>query len=339
MRITHQILMKVARDAIEEMARRDHTLLAVYLSGSLNSEKDPALGGAADVDLVVIHQIPPETGREFRRLTDDYHLDITRLDRRTFDTPRQLRTHPWLGPAIYQFKIMHDPSHFLDFVQAGVRDRFNRPSNVLQRAFAFAQEARRAWVELSESDRPVDSQGVLSFLEAAASGLNAIASLSGRPIPERRLLQDYYHLADSLGAPELYRDLVALLGGADISLEDLRGWLPVWGETFTAAAPHAAPESGIHPDRFSYYRLAFQAILETERPSDLLWTLLHSWCLAVLAIPQQPRLGTAWEQAFEALGLRGAAFAERLSALDAYLDTVEERLDAWGNARGVGVYE
>ena len=122
-------------------------------------------------------------------------------------------------------------------------------------------------------------------------------------------------------------------------LSPSRGWLPLWGETFTAAAPNAAPESGIHPDRFNYYRAAFQALLETERPSDILWPLLYSWCRAVHALQHQPRLVKAWEQAFEKLGLWGPAFAERLAGLDSYLDQIEERLDAWGNARGVGAYE
>ena len=38
---------------------------------------------------------------------------------------------------------------------------------------------------------------------------------------------------------------------------------------------------------------------------------------------------------FTELGLFGPAFRERVSGLDAYLDSVEELLDEWGQARGI----
>jgi hypothetical protein len=37
----------------------------------------------------------------------------------------------------------------------------------------------------------------------------------------------------------------------------------------------------------------------------------------------------AWRDAFLQLGYLGAGFAERVEALDAYLDVVEETLDDW----------
>jgi hypothetical protein len=46
-----------------------------------------------------------------------------------------------------------------------------------------------------------------------------------------------------------------------------------------------------------------------------------------------PQLGD-WEAAFLKLEIAGAAFQERIAALDAYLDTVEETLEVWGRAHG-----
>ena len=46
-----------------------------------------------------------------------------------------------------------------------------------------------------------------------------------------------------------------------------------------------------------------------------------------------------WEQVFETLGLIGDKFEDNLSALDRFLDSIEEKLDVWGTAQGVGAYE
>jgi hypothetical protein len=41
-----------------------------------------------------------------------------------------------------------------------------------------------------------------------------------------------------------------------------------------------------------------------------------------------------WRSAITSLGWSGEGFSERLEALDAYLDTVDETLDRWGEERG-----
>ena len=43
----------------------------------------------------------------------------------------------------------------------------------------------------------------------------------------------------------------------------------------------------------------------------------------------------AWHQACDQLELVGPSFAERIQALDAYLDGVEETLEEWARLNGV----
>ncbi|MGW8251172.1 MAG: hypothetical protein ACWGO1_11060 [Anaerolineales bacterium] len=43
----------------------------------------------------------------------------------------------------------------------------------------------------------------------------------------------------------------------------------------------------------------------------------------------------AWQKACGYLGLLGAGFAERVDALDAYLDMIEEAMEDWAQASGV----
>ncbi len=337
MRITTQTLIKIAEDTVQQRVKGSHTLLAVYLCGSMNGEGVPALGDTGDVDLVFIHEVEPPAPREFVRITDDYHLDIAHHTRRDYRTPRELRTHPWLGPAIYNFRILHDPRHFLDFAQASVRDRFHQPAQALARARSFANEARQAWVSLLGSQ---PAPGTVSlYLGALASAINAYASLDGNPLPERRLLTQFFGCTAAWGEPGLYMGVVELLGGAHVDREDLRGWLPAWGEAYTAAAKSASVQLGLHPDRFRYYQGAFQSLLESERPADLLWPLFNSWSLAAREAAGNQRLISAWEQAVARAGLAGEGFGERVAALDGYLDLLEDRLERWGAAQGVGEFD
>ena len=52
MQITKEVLQKFADTTVEKLTRVDHTILAVYLTGSMVMEESPLLGGSADIDLV-----------------------------------------------------------------------------------------------------------------------------------------------------------------------------------------------------------------------------------------------------------------------------------------------
>jgi hypothetical protein len=90
----------------------------------------------------------------------------------------------------------------------------------------------------------------------------------------------------------------------------------------------------LHPERLNYYRKAFEKILQGEQPQDVLWPMLHTWLLAAQHLPPDSPEYDAWQTHFNLLGLYGAGFRERVAALDAYLDLIEETLESWGRASG-----
>ena len=141
MRITPAMLNKIARDTVAQRTRQDHSILAIYLAGSLFSG-EPLLGGTADIDLFFIHNDVVSPEREIQRLTDEVHLDIAHHGREEYTQARTLRLHPWLGHSIINCNIMHDPQHFMDFTQASVRGQFDQPENVLSRVQGQAEHAR-----------------------------------------------------------------------------------------------------------------------------------------------------------------------------------------------------
>jgi hypothetical protein len=84
----------------------------------------------------------------------------------------------------------------------------------------------------------------------------------------------------------------------------------------------------------NYYLKALEAMLDAERFQIALWPLWRTWTHALnLLSPRSPHL-TAWQAAGENLGMLGKAFQERLTALDAFLDLIDENLEVWAKENG-----
>jgi hypothetical protein len=332
-RITRDLLLKIARETAAERTRQDRGLLAIYLHGSL-LEDEPLLGGAADIDLFIIHNdsaVPQE--REIIPVTDEVHLDITHQARPIFRQARELRLHPWLGHTLYGAKSLYDPQHFMDFVQASVRGQFYRADNVLRRVRPQAEHARQMWFGFTQQPPAPGTASVLLYLRAVVHAVNAIAGLNGPPLTDRRLLLNFPARAEAVRHPGLQAGLLGLLGGPTVDAAALKAWLPAWQEAWQALPTAGAPVR-LHPARLAYYGLAFDAMLGSDQYAAVLWPLLLTWTLAAAALPTDGPHLAAWQAVVTHLGLAGPAFPERLQALDAYLDLVEEIIETWAKENG-----
>ena len=332
MRITRQTLLKIARDTVEQRAQIDRDLLSIYLHGAL-LEEDPLLGGTADIDLVFIHNDGVIAEREIKRLTDEVHLDIAHHDRREYRQTRKLRVHPWMGPTIFRCKILYDPQHFMDFTQASVRGQFNRPEYTLSRARGQAEHARQMWFSLEALEAEPQIDDVQLYLRAIEHAANAVASLSGPPLTERRFLLNFPKRAEAIGRPGLYPGLLGLLGSPKVEPKTIDDWLKSWGSAYGAIPPADCPPR-LHPDRYAYYRRALEKTLAGEQPFDVLWPLLSTWVDAAASAGSSAAARRAWEESFERLGMLGSEFPQRVAALDAYLDMVEEAVEEWAERSG-----
>ena len=78
MRITQDMLIKLAKDLVTKRARSDKDLIAVYLTGSV-AEGEPLLGGSTDIDLTFIHREQPALKREVLRVTAEISFDINTI--------------------------------------------------------------------------------------------------------------------------------------------------------------------------------------------------------------------------------------------------------------------
>ena len=332
MRITPETLLKIARDTVTRRTRNDRDLLAIYLDGSLLDD-DPLLGGTTDIDLVFVHNEAVTVDREIQPLTDEVHLDIAHHARGIYHHARELRLHPWLGPTVFRCKILFDPQHFMDYTQASVRSQFNRPDNVLARARSQADHAREMWLNLHNLNISAGFEEISLYLKAVEHAANAVTSLSGSLLTERRFLMMFPARAAIINHAGLYAGLLGLLGAPNVNAETLRSWLPAWESTYKAIATAQFPPH-LHPARFNYYRLAFEPILQGEHPHNILWTLLKTWTRAIALLPPDHVGRHTLQEALQQLGLFGTGFSQRVAALDAYLDMVEEMLEDWGRTNG-----
>jgi hypothetical protein len=332
MRITNEILLKLAKDTAARSVQEDRSLLAVYLHGSLLRET-PLLGNTTDIDLFYIHNEEVALEREIVRLTDDVHLDISHHSHKVYRQPRELRQHPWLGPIINSCKILYDPQHFLDFAQASVRGQFDRPDQVMGRISSLSEHARQIWLGFHLEPKEPRPQDILKYLRAIDHAVNAIAGISGPPLTERRFLLDLPARMDAVHRHGFYPAVLGLLGAPMVDAEVLRSWLPAWQEAYLALSPDRAPLR-LHPHRLPYYQHAIEAILASDQYHDVLWPFWHTWTVAICDLPEDSVHRTAWQDAGQRLGLVGAGFAERIRALDSFLDTVEDTLELWARENG-----
>lgn len=339
MRITRDTLLKIARDTAAQRVRISRRILCIYLIGSVLGE-EPLLGGAGDIDLVIVQDGQPLQAREIVRLNDDVSLDICHYAQEDFQQPRHLRVDPWLGPILYHKPlVLHDSNHWFDYIQASTGAQFHQPDNVLARARSLAERARQGWQDLA-MNTPADlARRAYAYLRCLENAGNAFASLTGMPLSERRFLVELPKRALALQAPALSADLLHLLAAeVEISDEDWKIWQQNWDAALRAAGKQENCPVRLAPARRAYYTHA-AAALWTEYPSAAFWILARTWAQAAAHLPAESEHRSTFHEVCAAAGLDPLfdveQLDERLEILDKYLDSIEETLDRWGQKNGV----
>jgi hypothetical protein len=331
MLITRENLIRIAKETVKKSALSDTGLVAAYLTGSLRTE-NPFLGSATDVDIVYVHAREPKIQREILPLTPDIHLDIVHNPRSLYDKPKQLRLHPWLGPELYDPLPLYVTQHFFEYVQAGVRDRFNEPANVQVRSHSLAENARQVWSNLP-AGQPLGPEHVLGYLKTIHLAANAVALLTGGILSERRFLLQFPERAGAAGQPGLADGLLNLLGANQVDAIRLAEFLPEWEKNFIAAAGKPTVNKRIAIPRLGYYKQAFGALLKSETPQAILWPLLLTWTLSEAV--HSPSGVTGWRLATGTLGFNDETFSERLEELDHFLDTIQALQESLAVSQGL----
>ncbi|HAD05689.1 MAG TPA: hypothetical protein DCE76_00855 [Anaerolineaceae bacterium] len=334
MRITLEALHKAARESAERYARRDRSLVCIYLTGSLLGD-EPLLGGTTDIDLIFVHTTLPPYPREIVRLTDEIHLDIAHLPQSAFQQPRRLRADNWIGSFLCANPIvLHDLGHWFEFTQASAGAQFDLPEYVLQRARQFSDNARQSWLDLQAQPAESTPRQIHQYLDILENASNAVSVLYGTPLTERRFLIEFPKRAESAGRPGMAAGLADLIQDDPASYELIENLLENWRSAMQAAGALPEKPPRLDPARQAYYERAILSLSE-ESPAAALWLMLRTWTRAARALPEDADVLSAWQAGCKRLALSADSLPERLKAVDAYLDIVEETLDLWGDQYGV----
>jgi hypothetical protein len=321
MRITRDALLKLARETVQKRFATDLNVTAVFLVGSLRPE-NAAVDSAADVDLLVIHNGELPRDREIVKLSNEYHLDILYEPASLYAQARELRGDGWRGWAMWDPQLLFQRGRFFEYTQSVVRAQFEQPANLLKRARFFSAPAREAWYSMQLDP---DHASPLRLLNVAANAANAVASLTGAPVAERRLLADFPARAQSLNQDDLIQGLFASVS-ASANAESISRWLPAWENAFRAAA-QAPGDLRLHSARLAYYKTAIEAQLASDLPSAALWPMLYTWALAADNENFNEEQNRDWQAVCAEMGLDAGSLDERLQAQDGFLDRVEEILE------------
>jgi hypothetical protein len=336
MRITRDLLLRLAKENAEERAFNDNTIIAAYLTGSVLHD-EPLLGNTTDIDLVFVHSTPVEKARELKALSPDVHLDIHHRNEKDYHPPRELRTNPWLGYELYDPQLLYETKHFFEFNQASLRAGFDEPKSVLKRSFTLLNHARKIWMNLQMNAEEVTPEVIIQYLDAVLNAANAVAEMTGPPLSERRLLLDFPARAEAVGHPQFTPGLFGLLGGIDLMPASLKSWYPAWKNFIHFASEASVADIRIHAERLRYYERALESILESETPNAAVYPMLLTWSLAAQALPENQIAD--WLEACEKLGFSNQSLEERLSALDHYMDNIEEKIESMLTEHGFELTE
>jgi hypothetical protein len=327
-RINRDILLNLAREHAARLAATDRSLVCIYLTGSLLRD-EPLLGGLTDIDLICVHDTPPAAPRQVVRITEEVHLDIAHLYQGMFDHPRRLRTDAWIGGGICSDPlVLFEAAHWFDFTRANIAAQYFQTENVSARARFFASRARQTWLSLSDETIPQGPGRQEAYLGATSDCANALSCLSGMPLPLRRMGVDLPSRLGEIGRSDLLGALVAQFYNESATHEAFDNWLPAWKTSLEALRTIAGSPVSLGRYRGAYYEKAILALVD-ERPAAALWILLRTWTLAAQSLPHTGEPYKAWKSLIKDLELDSKHFEERVNALDAVVDRVDEAVEQW----------
>lgn len=331
MRITRDLLHKLARDTVKQYKRKEPDIHAAYLMGSLLSE-EPLLGGTTDIDLMLVHKYLAPVERETAALTPEISVDIYHKTLDDYEPPRQFRQDAWVGyPLTYNHILLYDTDHWLEFLQASVSAEFHRADNVLVRVHRILVSARESWQILSQLSSPSHLACLDQFLNTLLLGADALSGLIGPPLATRRLMMTLNQRLYDLGTPEVWDSFCGLLGCSEDLFTNYTPWINAFEKDLLELAEIESPPVHLAPCRHAYYLQGVRTLALNENELLPLWPLLRVWLDVQLALPQAGPGYETWQELLSSLNLTDDFTAAKIKTLDAYLDHIEGLIENWAD--------
>jgi len=334
MRITKDLLHQFASDTVKQRRRSEPDIHAAYLMGSLLSEA-PLLGGTTDIDLVLVHKYYAPTERETASLTPEVSVDILHKTLADFDEPRQFRQNALIGyPLTYNYILLYDTDHWLEFLQSCVTAGFHRADNVLARVNGMLASARELWRGLYTLPEDNPLVWLDQFLRSLALSADALAGLIGPPLTTRRFMTTLHQRMEELGTPDAWDGFCGLLGCIEAFDHKYKPWIDAFENDLVYLADTVSPPPHLASCRQAYFVHGIRALAQNEGHHDAAWPLLRTWLDVHLSLPGESPGFETWLDLVQTLNLTEAVREGKTRALDVYLDRIEILIEAWSDAYG-----
>ncbi|MGA9399049.1 MAG: hypothetical protein WBV22_12410, partial [Anaerolineaceae bacterium] len=314
MHITRDLLINAARDFVISSVKADRSIAAVYLTGSLLTDT-PLLGGTTDIDLVFVHDRLPVVPREIHRFTDEITLDLYHHNQVIYEQPRLLRVDPTLGPPINSTRIiLHDSQHWFEYTQAIITAQFDRADYHAERVRKLTADARVAWWRLEGKENATPKE-MISFIESVEHATNAMASISGLPLTERRFMLGLAERCQAVESPKFALALASLMGFSTFDFSSLEEWINRWSAALSAPDNPSSVSPGVHPYRKLYYINAVKSHFENGQLESCLWIMLDTWTMLSSFLSIRASGGKVYPVFLSALGFEKSTFHGKVAAL------------------------
>ena len=334
MRITKDALLRLARDMAAIRINEDHSIVCIYMTGSMVTD-DPFIGGTTDIDLFFVHAGQPVVSREVRYLNDDVTLDITHIDQMRFQQPRRLRADPWLGPFLCaKPKVLFDTQHWFEFTEASVAAQFYRPEYALERARPLAVAARQTWMNFHLNDKEVTPSNVSVFLEAVENAGNSLALLSGPPLVTRRFFSGLSSRLEKSGKLDLLPDFKDFILSQSLSDIEWTQWISAWEPVFKETSERVETPASLSLPRKSYYTKAVTELSGND-PSSAAWIMMNCWTRSAAVLDEGSANLQIWKRACTDFLQINGSFSPVMEKMDSLLDSIEETLDTFASENGL----
>ncbi|MER5280535.1 hypothetical protein ABT025_33035 [Streptomyces sp. NPDC002809] len=275
-----------------------------YFSGSTVGLPDDAeLAPSSDVDVVVVTEEPDPPAKPGKLRYEEALLEITYVPLAELGDPETVLTSYHLAGSFRVDTVIDDPTGGLGALYASVSPRFAERGWVRRRCLDARHRVENRLAAFDAS-APFHEQvpawmfptGVTTHVLLVAALRNPTVRLRYRAV--REVLSGY-------GQPELYRELLELLGCADVSGRRVRHHVGELARTFDATVPVARTPFFFSSDLTAQARpIAVDGSLELldrgEHREAVFWIVAtFARCHTVLAA-DDPALHAARLPAFEA---------------------------------------
>lgn len=324
-------LLTMAQTFLSKRLHSDHSVVCVYLTGSMLQD-DPFINGTADVDLVIVHNQPVDEIREIVGMTPEVTLDIHHIEQSYYSPPRKVRKDPWIGSSLcFDPLLLYNKGHWFEFMQASVEAGFFSPDYVIYRSELFSNEARLLLTELENQSNLGHSIFTSSYIKIIEDGCNAIACLSGLPLTDRTLMKRFNEAAEAINREDLVPMLYGLILGQnspfpyyDYFFNSWKYYLEYFGNSDLAPCK-------MKSDRIPYYK-APVSYYWNEHLASALWIMAKTWCSVAKAYQLDDN--EYFSTFCNMLEISPMFFSKRKTQLEFFLDSIEEAQKNWGAAQG-----